>query len=561
MDIETSTKYDYKKRISYLFTILISLFCFLIFPAFILNVTLDNFLTLRDENRVNQIRQSLFDNLNRLESYKTNQDYFNKILSKIVKIADSHPKPQKYLKKALAKLKQNYPNQLQFVVCDNKGNILKDLTDLKRYQFILKKAFQIFRKINQKLEKGNSLDISNIPELKKNLRILKSFFGPLFVPENLLLPYTSGDNPKLILTDYKGMRSYFWYKTTSNFGLICFFDKNLVSQKSGLKKIISALNKSNSTYITGIVSHTDITKPLTAFKESLVPDMILAMANFSNSSKPFTETARTYIAIRLLGTDLRAFSVMPKKQLEENRDELRYTILVKTFIIYLIIILVGIFYIRVKAEFISIRWKLVVIFLYSTLIPIVILTGITYNYLQNKRVSLRNQAQNRGLKLIQDFDSRFQIELAGLTQHLNNFAQKLSQESGYKPFSAAMIAKLEQETRKLAPSESHLVNRFGKAVFSFSTKKGHKKHSSGFMILIGKKILRFLNNEPEPKTSSKAYKALISPDTSHFVRSAQRESRKVHAYTLGNDSKFGYWYIFGSKNKNRNDYFLSDHMG
>ena len=546
-----------QQRKENLFTLFLSSFCFILFPLFILAFAIGNYLDLQKTNLNNSIIQKVNHNLDKLELYKGNQNYFSNLFSKVLEIADKAKKPEKYLKSQLDLLKKQYPkNSFSFVVWRSNGKIIDKLTDIKKFRYALKKAFEVLKEAQNAILKDDNVEISELPAMKKYKTILKTLMGDLFIPDNLKIPFTKGKEISLIMSDFKGGKEYYWYKFGKKFGLLCFINQKLFKEAAFSKKIVKAINKQSYPYITGLASVEDIENPITAVPTHLLPKLKLAMANFENSSKALYYNEEYIIAIRMLTAEMRSFCIVEKSLVNQDTKTKTPIIVTQFFVLYALILLIAVLYLNKIASFTSIKWKLTALFLYSNLAPILIIISISHDYLENKTTALKNEFNVEANRLITDFDNRFFTQKADLSMQLNRHVEYLDKKLTKTSLSQKDFQDLKDAVGKTKPGESYFVASSGKLVFSFSGLRKSQKTNPDFMVSLGNAVLKYVNLQKVEKKSAGIYSALLSPDSSDFIRLAQKRQKQLIEFGMGRAEKLGYWAIIGDLKKYAASYFL-----
>ncbi|GAB4277103.1 MAG: hypothetical protein Kow0029_19640 [Candidatus Rifleibacteriota bacterium] len=91
-------------------------FCFFLFPAFVLDTSLDGLLELKAKNNRQRIFAELSQINEKLLPYDDERKYFERLLNRIFTLAKNHRNSLIYLEKSIRNLKKNYPGQIEFVV-------------------------------------------------------------------------------------------------------------------------------------------------------------------------------------------------------------------------------------------------------------------------------------------------------------------------------------------------------------------------------------------------------------------------------------------------------------
>src|SRR5574344_850583 len=124
-----------KKLLNKFLTFFVYFFCCFLFPCLIIFSLLDRQYDISTTLKRNQAQEKMKTKLEYIEKYSTNSRYFHFLLTEISNIANKSPEPLKYLKHAINNLRQNYPNIMEFIVWDESGEVVRDLTDKKTFYY------------------------------------------------------------------------------------------------------------------------------------------------------------------------------------------------------------------------------------------------------------------------------------------------------------------------------------------------------------------------------------------------------------------------------------------
>ena len=251
-------------------------FCFFLFPIFLFYTSLDIVL----ESKVNSLRQSTLEEMDNsleyLNKYSNNKKYFHYLLSKISDYSQDASDPLEYFTININNIKAKYPNKFQFVVWNEKGEIIKRLTDKSSYSYVLNKLYESLYEVTNAVKDNSSTKISNLSLIKKNISFLQSFFGRIFVPEKLKKPIINDYNSGPLLTELGHDFSYVWFSMKPKVSFLCFISESLLNEYSGLNKIVNSLNSNESRIIYGFSKIPNYDEPISEFPVKYQPNLCQA---------------------------------------------------------------------------------------------------------------------------------------------------------------------------------------------------------------------------------------------------------------------------------------------
>lgn len=531
-------------------------FCFFIFPFFIFNTSLASLLELRLENHRHHVFQQLSDYLKILLPYSDERRYYHLMLQKTFDLAKQQPDPIAYLEKAILHLKRLHPKRFEFIVWNQKGDIVEKLADEKRFRFVIKRLYEVLRSVSQHLLANESEEIQSLPIVKENLNLIRHFLGRVFLPNSLALPYLDGDDASLILADYGQERPYFWYHSNDQVSLLCFISWAAINDNHGLKSIVRASNRANPGRLIGFASLHELDQPFICQHSQISNEVVMALARYENSSEQAIETEHAQIVVQMLNPHIRIFALQLKENPLYNPDKMRLQIITRILSVYLLIGMLLYFNFRVRRAFFSIRWKLLLLFLYANIAPLAVLGAIAYDYLENRKVALRNEIQLESARLLRDLDNRFLLQSHAFKKRLNQIVEEINLTSERETLSNSQIEQLKKTIDNFRPSEAFLIDRDGKINFAFGRSDKSIKHSISYVKNIANAMLQYHNRLIVKADKSDVLTKIADPQESDFVRNSIRDSRKIWPMSVGDMMKMGYWNMFGDKSRYRNTHFL-----
>ncbi|PKL48252.1 MAG: hypothetical protein CVV42_10250 [Candidatus Riflebacteria bacterium HGW-Riflebacteria-2] len=531
-------------------------FCFFVFPFFIFNASLASLLELKLENHRHQVYQKLSDRLKPLLPYNDERRYYSLLLQKIFNIAVQQPDSAAYLKKAIARLKDNHPGRFEFIVWDASGKVHEQLTDEKRFRFVINRLYHVLRTVTAHLAAGNSEEIKKLAVIKDNFNLIKHFLGRIFIPETLAQPYLADDQSSLILADYGKARPYFWYHTDDKISMLCFIAWDAISDDRGITSLIKAANQSDDGICIGFASLHDLTSPYLLKNSHIANEVVLALAKYENSSEPTIETANAQIVVQMLNPNTRIFALSLKNHEIYSPATIRSRIITQTVALYLLTGLLLYFNFKVRRAFFSIRWKLLLLFVYANIAPLTVLGAISYDYLQNRKVALRNEFQLESARLLRELDSKFIVQREQYARQLNAIIEASNTENGIHMLTHRQIDKIKNAIIDYKPSEAFLVDRNGVMHFAISTDGRDVSHSTSYVKRLADAILKYHNRIIVTADKSDVLTKISDPEHTDFVRNSIRDSNKIWPMSIGDSMRISYWSVLGNQDEYISNYFL-----
>jgi serine phosphatase RsbU (regulator of sigma subunit) len=238
-----------------------------------------------------------------------------------------------------------------------------------------------------------------------------------------------------------------------------------------------------------------------------------------------------------------------------NTSDHRLQLLTKLGVLYFIGLAVVILNFRFRKAFFSIRWKLLLLFLYANAAPLSVLGFIAYDYLQNKKIALKNELNLEAARFLRDFDARFDQQRNHFDNSLNRVINRINKKNPGK-LRESDLNQLKTELKRFNVSETYLFAKDGKKIFAHSSDGKDLSSSIKYFSTMAEGILKYMNRIILKTNKDDILSKITSPEDSEFIRNSIRDSRKIWPITIGDSVKLGYWNYLGNPEKFQNNYYL-----
>ncbi|MDD3146162.1 MAG: SpoIIE family protein phosphatase [Candidatus Riflebacteria bacterium] len=536
-------------------SLLVLFFCFLLFPVFIFHSALNNLFQVKVSNLRQQKLGQMQNRLEYLEKYSSNSRYLHFLLMEISEQAQKAADPVRFMLENKQNLQRRYQGDIEFIVWDAGGKVIRDLTDQKGLSYILSKLYEVLFDVSETLSADNQASISDLKSVTRNLNLIRQFLGKIFIPEFLKKPYLQGNDAGPLLTDFGGKFSSVWYRIGPRISFFCFLSERLVKGNSGLVKISSSLNGLNDDIVSGFTLSPDFSTPINEIAETHRPLLSLALSQFETFSEPVFENELALICMSMPQPGIRSFCLHMKDpaswSVELNRDVIfvRATVLLLSFYLFLFV------YFKFKQQFFSIAWKLTGLFLFANLAPLAILGFIANDYLASKKEALRNEIAGDLSQTMRDFDMRYESLKVIFAKDLTRKIMQLKAANSATLLSSDDVSSIKEFIKEFQPTDAYLVASSG-MVFAENT--GQQRSNLGFNFIepMSQAILKFCQGIILLRDNNDMFSPIMSPENSDFVRKAYRDSGKIIPLNTGNMRKLSFWFIFGDRKNFVYNYML-----
>ena len=525
------------------------LFCFILFPLFLVDVGLDSYLQTRKKLQKKEVFRHLNQKLELLLQFGNSRYYYHALLKRIVENAAASRKPIAYLKQALPHLAQRNPGVFRFIVWNKNGRTIDELTDEKSYKYIVKTVYEVLCKAAEDAVKNYPGNPATIPIVDKRLNLLRSYLGAFFVPERLNLPYLRGNLGECLMASSNPEKSHFWYQVSDEFTIFVNIHVNAIESNDYLKKIVAGMNRNSTAIRYGMA---DLIKDCRVFTDRHLEnreEILVELGKFLNSSESEVETANQLLVIKPITPFVLGFCALPSKNHLMDVKEARIKILGGATLLIISLALI-VSYLIFKSGFFSIRWKLALLFIYANGLPLLILGFLGFEYMQQVRAQLLDHAQKQISNLMTDFDTKFVKMVKRYEGQVNLALDKINERFADGSIGENDFHAFVREVSKTNPTDIIVADADGKfKIFNCSGKRADK-----FIANMAQTLVEYANeNEFTPQvkfddvSDKKAVKAqsVIAGNRTIVFEDILRKTRRIGVQQMAAEERFYYWGFLG----------------
>ena len=532
-------------------------FCFIFFPIFLTYTLLDEYFV-SNINILKNAKLVEMDNcIGYLNKYSNNNKYFHFLLSRISDYAQKSKNPVEYLRMNIDNIRKKYPNQFQFFVWDEKGKIIKDISDKTAYSYVLNKIYESLYEVTQAIIVNPNVKIAGLKTVKKNINILQRFFGRIFITENLKKPIYNNVDSGSLMTELGCDYSFVWFSIKEKVSFLCFISTKLMRELDGLNKIVNVLNN-DTDIVYGFSQSPDYDKPVSKFPAKYEPELALALASFENGGDSIFENDKSIVKMFMPQPNVRTFCFMLKAdEIWNYKTKRNLWLSIFSSLLMLVYSFLG-FWFLYKKHFFSISWKLTTLFLLANLLPISILAFVTSKYIENKKISLKSEINDELERTMREFDLQYNYSFEKASSNIGSIANDIYKKVGNEPIKEKEINKVISMFDELNPSALFLIASSGEVLVS-RKRENTTTFSLDFLSTLGKVSLGYLNNKQIHVSSfneTDVFAPVFEIEGSEFYKSFLKNIGKVSVFFLGHLKQLFYFYTFGHKEKYNNNYIL-----
>ena len=420
------------------------IFCFVLFPAGLLNLGLNHLFEVMSANNREQIAGRMETALKTVELFSDNEYFAHHLLLQMNQQAMNSPDPKAALGQLKTRLQKRYPGAFTFICWDEKGDLIKEISDETSFGYIIKKTWQFLKKASDLLgrwdETYEKVNLGTLADVEKESKILRNFLGKLLVSYQLRYPWLSGQLGRPLQTAPPGARSRIWYRINDSFGFLCFINDEFIRSRYGSEFAINKIRREMpefSVHVSDYPASEEFFPPADSIRASR---MVLALSRFeAMSPAAFEIFDDMLVGCRLVNQNQRAVCWCPADLLfSSEKARLEYLGWLARLLLPLFFVFLVWFKTR-NTGFVSIRFKLVVIFCYAGGIPLLIMGSVGVEYLDQKKLQLVYEAQTRGINLLYGIDRNFQIFLNDQASYLADLVKNYNDKYAGKVLDSAVL--------------------------------------------------------------------------------------------------------------------------
>lgn len=437
-------------------------FAFMLFPIGIGNLALEQMFKIREKNNRAEIAVHMNHSLRILKRFSDNEFFTHFLLFRLNKHLLSVKDPGGSFEIQKKRLQRKYPGAFSFVFWDEKGNIRKDISDEVQYRYILKKTFAALNMATQIM--GNDLRKSrlhsrkNLTDLEEELQLLRPFLGKLLVTDKLRLPLSNEENGRPLQVKPSGPGSYIWYRMNAKFGMLCFIDEKFIKSKAGIDYAIRRLATRFPDFSFHISDFPASARFYPEADSRLVPQLIQALSRFENMGfAEFEEFRNLIVGCEILNQKQRAVCC-GSSSLLFRADVEHFKLLGMGLRIFLPLLFVFAVWFQTRCrKIVTVRLKVWIIFMYAGGMPLLILVGVGYGYLDHKKQQMIFAEEIKGANTLYQIDRDFEAFLVEQAKKLNGFCSKINDTYGNRVLRPEILAKIRRKILEMANPDTILV--------------------------------------------------------------------------------------------------------
>ncbi len=505
--------------------------CFVIFPAGLINLGLEQLFATISANNREEIAGSMEKALKTVELFSNNEYFAHHLLLEINQRVSAAANPQADFARLKKNLQKRYPDAFTFIFWNENGNQVKELSDETSFGYIIKKTYQFLKKASDILghweETSEKINLGTLADIEKEANILRNFLGKLLVSYQLRYPWLSGHLGRPLQTAPPGPRSRIWFRINEKFGFLCFISDSFIRSNAGMRFAVAQTARDLPDFKVHITDYPASENFFPQADSGVAPRLVQALSRFEAISPArFEEMDNVLVGCQIIDQSQRAVCYCSADRLFSG-EQAKYEYIghgARLIIPSLFVLLV---WIKTRSSgFVSVRFKLIAIFLYAGGIPLIIMGSVGIEYLEQKKQQLIYEAQTRGINVLYNIDRHFQIFLHDQAQILAKNIKSFNDTYGLKTIEAEKLSGLRGRLLTETGAESiQVYNEKGHALVQDSSKTIFSDYTISSQIAV--EVLQSV--KPAGASANNANPIL----SNNFGLDASAKKREIETLALG----------------------------
>ncbi|KAF1080149.1 MAG: hypothetical protein GQF41_3616 [Candidatus Rifleibacterium amylolyticum] len=514
----------------------------IILPLVVLHWAAETHFAVQLKEKEAAIEKSLSSALFKIEPFRDDRRFFHSFLQKKFNTAEAAEDNGAGFYAAVKKI---FGGRAKVINCDENGNVIAELSDEKRFGYLMKKMVQAVHAIKKEQSLKSAVLPSRIELVSSNIELLRRYFGEFLTADVMDRPLRSGLAGEALFVSNDADKGFLWYQAGKKFSVICILHSSLKGKHIGLETISRQIESAHGVK-TGYFSVKD--EKLFAPWLHQHNEFLIEKEKFTNASFYLQKGKDFYWHFRQASPDLFIFSAIPRETSPvKSRYQIAWFLGVGR---YLLIILFVAYCASLRYRFeLSMRLRLVLIVGFSTGLPLLLLISSCYEYFNFQKTNLIFQRHNQSMEMMRELDRRYLSYQNELAESLNQFLEDYQKRYGNAEWQSAVIDDFKTETASFSASEYLLVKPEEGTYFTGGTRLDETTKSKIDMICSS--ILSALNKSAVAAESYGSISLSGFANEYDLTTNLLKDVGKISERNLGGGNRMTYMNFLGDRNNNR----------
>lgn len=401
-----------------LFIWLLQTFVFIVLPLAVFYTGLSHIDQLRSEDRLLLIEQKVEESLAEFATQVNTEEFMVRSFYRTF-LATLKERSDKAIKACHKQLGKNFDYLLWH------GNrLVATSVDPASFTGNWRLAVSSIQKLSNRKLKDEATD--------QELSNLRRIFGPQLM-ESAIYENLSENNLQLMSTDSSGKKPRCWIASLQDITLITLVKSAATSASdTGLHHYLKYRHRNNDEFILGFVRKNHLVASGKLFDAHLARP-ILQQHSLKNGL--VLNTSQAHYFMRIIEKDLTLFASISKKTLSAERNAVPATLMLALLTAPFVYLSISSL-LRGENLRLAISRKLILLFVYSSGLPLSMLFFIGYDYLAQKQFAMFDEIHSQGTSFLKNFDERFKSEEALHVFHIKKALERIKKVYSQQAISA-----------------------------------------------------------------------------------------------------------------------------
>ncbi len=425
---------------------LIGLLFIFLFPCLIFVFSLENFENFAAENERRQISQELEILLDKMTDIHEDRHFLHLYLQRVFKHSDSLGSRKEFFRK----LKKSFGSHIRFIIWNNDGSIDKELSDETGYLFVLKKMFQTIEQVDSHVRSVFAPAPQNLKFVRSNIKLLRQYFGSMLVGEILDYPLFEGLRGKVIEISHEPEKGYFWFHKGKSFSAAVFIHAKLKKKNIGLNSVLRSHNRKQQKTAVGFLLTPSLKYHGPSLVESDIALLKMQALNHKRGLFSLQTSPKFHSLFRQISHDKQLFAVRWRDPQESIAARIGFRVLKVILIISFIAYCANL---RNPRSCYTVKSRIVALLVFAAALPAMILSMVGYEFLHYKIVSLINQKQIDGVRILNELDSLYPMAKQRIASQINQQIAEANKKYGNQAWPESVKSSFKKNIELHMPTE------------------------------------------------------------------------------------------------------------
>ncbi|MFZ5949359.1 MAG: PP2C family protein-serine/threonine phosphatase [Candidatus Rifleibacteriota bacterium] len=398
----------------------LGILCFGILPLLVTIRGLDSIAALEVDLARQQSNERLLSALDKLEMFSDNSRFAHWLLSDLCLKAGKIEDPVR-LKRHIQILKKTFPDSFTFIVADENGNLLKEISDRIEFLYLYRQAFVFFSDLQKQAEALGRVE--NVENFSTRFKRLKPFLGNMLEPGDLKMLFLGKETGRSVLASGDREKFNLWYGQAGKMQLLVFISRPFIKNTAGLKWGSEFINRKKSGLLVGFSSFPpDSTSLFPTLSSDSAARVIRSLSRFEEMKETDDQlhSAEGFTRCRFLNQYYRGFAVLLNDQvIDQNRTRYFFVAgILKTLMIIFFVVLVYQLKFPVR---LTVRLKIAAFFAYSIFLPLIVSASLGTQYVSQVEKETVSELNSRSVQTLEKIDAYYDWYLKRQSSRIDRY--------------------------------------------------------------------------------------------------------------------------------------------